>query len=87
MKSAGWLVDAIFKASKRVKGGDHFIDEKRFSILDDHYPFIMRNIPSILIIDLNYPHWHKESDILENCSSKSLFTVFEVFLEALSNLE
>jgi glutaminyl-peptide cyclotransferase len=87
MKSAGWLVDAIYKTSRRVEGGDRFIDEKRFSILDDHYPFILRNIPSILIIDLIYPHWHKESDILENCSSKSLYTVFKVFIETLNTFE
>jgi glutaminyl-peptide cyclotransferase len=87
MKSAGWLVDAIYKASRRVGGGDRFIDEKRFSILDDHYPFILRNIPSVLIIDLIYPHWHKESDTLENCSSKSLYTVFKVFVETLNTFE
>ena len=87
MKNADWLVDAIYKASQKVEGGDRFIDEMRFSILDDHYPFILRNIPSILIIDLIYPHWHKESDTLENCSPKSLYTVFEVFLEMLSDLE
>ena len=87
MKSANWLVDSIFNAAARVQGGDGFINEGRFSILDDHYPFIMRNIPSVLIIDLLYPHWHKESDTLENCSSKSLYTVFKVFIEALNTLK
>lgn len=87
MKSAGWLVDAIFNSSGKVKGGDRFINKSQFSILDDHYPFIMRNIPSVLIIDIIYPHWHKVSDTIENCSSKSLNTVFKVFVESLNTLE
>jgi glutaminyl-peptide cyclotransferase len=87
MKSASWLVDEIFNASRKVEGGDRFINEKRFSILDDHYPFILRNIPSVLIIDIIYPDWHKESDTLDKCSSKSLYTVFKVFVETLNTLE
>ena len=87
MKNAEWLVDEIFKASRKVEGGDRFINEKKSFILDDHYPFILRNIPSVLIIDMNYPFWHKESDTIEKCSPKSLYTVFKVFLETLNALE
>ena len=87
LRSAPWLVDVFFNVSKKVKGGDRLIDDSRFSILDDHYPFILQNIPSVLLIDMNYPYWHTQKDTVDKCSPKSLFTVFNVTVETLKELK
>ena len=87
LRSAPWLVDTFHNVSKKVKGGDSFIDDTRFSILDDHYPFILLNIPSILLIDMDYPYWHTQNDTVDKCSPKSLFTVFNVTVETLKELK
>lgn len=41
-------------------------------IFDDHYPFITQGKPYINIIDFDYPWWHTQKDIPEQCSPQSL---------------
>ena len=52
-------------------------------MLDDHVPFSMLGIPSVVLIDFDYPHWHKLSDTLDKCSPESLLAVFSVLAEVL----
>jgi glutaminyl-peptide cyclotransferase len=37
-----------------------------------------------LLIDFDYPHWHKISDTLDKCSPKSLNAVFSVLVGVLA---
>jgi glutaminyl-peptide cyclotransferase len=41
-------------------------------VLDDHVPLIERGIPSIDLIDFDYPWWHTASDTPDKCSAESL---------------
>jgi hypothetical protein len=41
-------------------------------IIDDHIPLIERGIPSVDLIDFNYPSWHTVSDTPDKCSAESL---------------
>jgi glutaminyl-peptide cyclotransferase len=50
-------------------------------IIDDHTPFQKRGIPSILLIDYQYPQWHTHQDTLDRCDAESLAQVGRV-LEA-----
>jgi glutaminyl-peptide cyclotransferase len=52
-----------------------FIPSSRYTILDDHTPFLERGIPAVDIIDFDYPYWHTTSDTLDKISSKSLQAV------------
>ena len=45
---------------------------KSLWIVDDHSPFQKLGIPSTLIIDLNYPHWHTHQDTMDKISPLSL---------------
>lgn len=57
-------------------------------IIDDHSPFQELGIPSVLIIDLNYPHWHTHQDQLDKVSAKSLAQAgraLQASLKALDN--
>ena len=51
---------------------ENFIPEYKYSILDDHMPFIDQGIPAVDIIDFDYPYWHTTQDTIENISPESL---------------
>jgi hypothetical protein len=47
-------------------------------VLDDHVALNNSGIPAIDIIDFKYSHWHRLSDLPENCSGESLEQVARV---------
>jgi hypothetical protein len=51
---------------------DNFIPEFKYSLLDDHTPFVRKGIPAVDIIDFDYPAWHTTGDTLELVSAESL---------------
>ena len=40
-------------------------------LLDDHTPFLEAGIPSIDLIDFDYPPWHTRADTLDKVSARS----------------
>jgi glutaminyl-peptide cyclotransferase len=85
VKSASWLVDLIHDTAD-AKKVSQFINKNKYTIFDDHYPFIGLGIPSVVLIDFDYPHWHKMTDTLDKCSPESLFSVFSVVVDALQKI-
>jgi hypothetical protein len=59
----------------------------RFTVEDDHLPFVEAGVAAIDIIDLDYPQWHTAQDDLEHVSARSLQTVGDVVLDALPEIE
>lgn len=49
-----------------------FINQTKYSMIDDHRPFIDNGIPAVLIIDFDYPYWHTTKDDLDAISIDSL---------------
>ena len=45
------------------------------AIYDDHLSINEAGIPTIDLIDFDYPYWHKLSDTTDKCSAASLWTV------------
>ncbi len=65
-------------------GFDEFIPQEKYSILDDHTPFIQVGIPAVDIIDFDYPYFHTTQDLPDKVSHRSLAIVgrtLEVWLE------
>ena len=61
-----------------------FINEQKYTMIDDHVPFRQRGIPAIDIIDFDYPYWHTTEDTCDKLGEESLFRVgrvMEVWLE------
>lgn len=56
-------------------GYQQFIPELKYSILDDHTPFLQAGIRAIDIIDFDYPYWHTTADTLDKVSAESLAAV------------
>jgi hypothetical protein len=57
------------------------------TIEDDHLPFLAAGIPSVDIIDLDYPAWHTQDDTLDAVSARSLQVVGDTVLAALPVIE
>jgi Zn-dependent M28 family amino/carboxypeptidase len=83
--STAWLSDAVWSAAKRLKRPE-FLDSAT-PIEDDHLEFLAADIPSVDIIDLDYPAWHKATDDLDHVSARSLQAVGDVVLAALPAIE
>lgn len=54
---------------------NYFIPENKYTIIDDHIPFIEKGIPAVDIIDFDYPYWHTTSDTTDKVSAQSLYIV------------
>jgi hypothetical protein len=64
---------------------DYFIQENRYTMIDDHLPFARRGIPAVDIIDFDYPYWHTVEDTADKASPDSLLRVgrtLELWLES-----
>jgi glutaminyl-peptide cyclotransferase len=69
------LTQSIWDTAIKLGYGSSFIPEVKFNILDDHTPFVNAGIPSVEIIDLDYPYWHTTQDTIEHVSPTSLSMV------------
>ncbi len=52
-----------------------FIPQLKYSMIDDHTPFLTEGIPAVDIIDFDYPAWHTPQDTLDKVSADSLQAV------------
>ncbi len=68
-------------AAKRVGAQSVFPDESSGAVLDDHVPFLEQGIPSIDLIDFDFPCWHQTCDDLTAVSKPSLNLSGEAVLE------
>jgi glutaminyl-peptide cyclotransferase len=84
--STPWLTDIIWNAAREQKSGDSFLNDS-MAIEDDHLPFLEAGVPSVDIIDLDYPAWHTRLDTLDAVSARSLQVVGDVLLAALPRIE
>ena len=83
MASGPKVLDRIYSVAKRINSFQ-FNEKSKHTIQDDHLPFARLGIPSVVLIDFDYPHWHKLSDTLDKCSPRSLSAVLSVLVRVLS---
>lgn len=79
------LTNSIWDTAERLGYGGTFRRTAGASILDDHIPFVEAGIPSIDIIDIDYPHWHTTADTADKVSVDSLQAVGATLYEWLVN--
>ncbi len=68
-----------------LSGYSQFIPTYKYSMIDDHTPFLNAGIRAVDIIDFNYPYWHTSQDTVDKVSADSLKAVGETVLVWLSN--
>ncbi|MCC6298533.1 MAG: M28 family peptidase [Anaerolineales bacterium] len=69
------LNDEIWSAAESLGYGNVFIPDYKFSMLDDHTPFLEAGIPAVDLIDFDYPFWHTVNDTADKVSPESLAAV------------
>ena len=73
-------------AARRAGVAKVFPPETQGSIIDDHIPFIRQGVPSIDLIDFDFPCFHRRCDNLSRISRASLNAVGETMMELLPRL-
>ncbi len=66
------LTAEIWNQAKMLGYSQYFIPEYKYSILDDHIPFVEKGIPAVDVIDFDYPYWHTTSDTVDKVNATSL---------------
>lgn len=62
-----------------------FQDTVRHTVLDDHLELAAGGVPTVDIIDFDYPYWHTEYDTPDKCSAESLSNVGRVLAYIIYN--
>ena len=75
------LQDQVWQTAFHLGYKKHFVPEIKYSIIDDHKPFVDLGIPSILLIDLDYPYWHTVNDTLDKISTVSLEQIGNLLIQ------
>ncbi|MFN2475881.1 MAG: M28 family peptidase [Chthoniobacterales bacterium] len=78
------LARGIFEAADSLKVRKHFTYASG-GILDDHTPLNKAGVPTIDLIDFDYPPWHTPEDTMDKLSAESLRIVGAVALQYLSD--
>jgi glutaminyl-peptide cyclotransferase len=76
------LVDRIWLIAGRLGYADSFKPAYKWSMTDDHTPFLAKGIPAVDLIDFDYPYWHTTQDTADKVAPASLERVGRV-LQAL----
>ena len=72
VKAAPDLMNAFYNNAKKVGVGDAFPMTQGYEMDDDHLPLIAYGLPTIDLIDFDYPYWHTINDTPDKCSPESL---------------
>ena len=84
--STAWLTEIVWNVARRLGHEASFTTES-MAVEDDHLHFLKAGVPSIDIIDLDYPAWHTAQDTLDAVSARSLQVVGDVVVAALPDIE
>ena len=66
------LVNQIWSQAASLGYQVQFDSRPKYSMLDDHTPFLEAGIPAVDIIDFDYPYWHTSEDTADKVSAQSL---------------
>lgn len=83
--STRWLTDIVWATARKL-GHHQFMDEET-TVEDDHIPFVKAGVPSLDIIDLDYPQWHTPQDTIDAIAARSIQIVGDVVVAALPQIE
>ncbi len=72
------LRKSLWESAATLGYSEYFTPKVKYSIIDDHIPFVKLGIPSVDIIDFEYEHWHTTQDIPRFVSPSSLERVGKV---------
>jgi glutaminyl-peptide cyclotransferase len=72
------LQETLWGIAAKLGYSKNFIPQMKWSMDDDHTPFLKRGIRAIDVIDFDYPYWHTTQDTADKVSGASLESVGRV---------
>lgn len=75
------LTNTIWQIASSLGYQKQFIPQYKYSMEDDHTPFLQKGLPAIDIIDFDFPYWHTISDTPDKVSAASLKVVGDTLLK------
>ena len=78
------LTDTLFAIAEKKGLSKKFINSEKYTMYDDHVPFIEQGIPAADLIDFDYPWWHTLGDTADKLSEESLQAVYKVLFTYLT---
>jgi glutaminyl-peptide cyclotransferase len=81
------LLREIWETAHELGYSEQFIPSYKYSILDDHTPFLRAGIPAADLIDFDYPYWHTTADTADKVSPESLQAVGDTLFAWLTKSE
>ncbi len=78
------LQEQLWGIAARLGFSEQFIAQNKWSMEDDHTPFLQQGIRAVDMIDFDYPYWHTTLDTADKVSGASLGRVgrvLQVWLE------
>jgi glutaminyl-peptide cyclotransferase len=75
------LTNKLWKIAQGLGYGKQFIASYKYSMEDDHTPFLEKGIPAVDIIDFDYPYWHTSADTADKVSPESLKAIGDTLLK------
>jgi glutaminyl-peptide cyclotransferase len=85
--SPAGMAREVFAAAEALNCRNHFSYFDHGSITDDHTPLNAAGIPTIDLIDFEYPPWHTAEDTMDKIAAESLRTVGRVAIYYLSEFQ
>jgi hypothetical protein len=80
------LVEQLWTIA-RAQGCELFVVQEGTRVMDDHLALNQKGIPAVDIIDFDYEHWHRLSDVPDNCSGDSMYQVARVLTAWLKQIK
>jgi Zn-dependent M28 family amino/carboxypeptidase len=74
------LKNEIWLTAAGLGYSDQFINTEKYTMIDDHTPFLEKGIHAVDLIDFDYPYWHTTADTSDKVSPQSLEIVGNVLL-------
>lgn len=85
-EQASNIVLLVWNKAKDL-GLRQFKNGVKFSISDDHIPFLQNQIPAIDVIDFEFPQWHTHGDVLSVIDPSTLEAVGRVLQNLVSEAD
>ena len=85
-EQASNIVLLVWNKAKSL-GLRQFKNGVKFSISDDHIPFLQNQIPAIDVIDFEFPQWHTHGDVLSVVDPATLEAVGRVLQNLVSEAD
>jgi len=86
IQSTRWLKDIIWGTAQALGYRNEFPNDE-IEISDDHVPYLKAGVPSVDLIDFDYPAWHTAADTLDKVSAHSLKIVGDVIYSSLPAID